>query len=122
MKNVFLMTDGQDNQLGYALDSRWYGIPDYTKYMRDRLQTLTLDEVNAAIRRHLSYERLHVVMITRDAEGLREQLLSDAFSPMTYNSEKPAELLAEDKVIGARRLNLTPESVTITPVEDVFQR
>ncbi len=35
MKNVFLMTATQDQQLGYALDSEWYGIPEFTGYMRE---------------------------------------------------------------------------------------
>ena len=64
----------------------------------------------------------HPAQVYRDAEALRQQLLSDAFSPMTYDGEKPRELLEEDKVIGARRLDLAPEDVTITPVEDVFAR
>ena len=36
MKNVFVMTATQDQQLGYALDSKWYGIPEYTAYMREQ--------------------------------------------------------------------------------------
>ena len=30
MKNVFVMTATQDQQLGYALDSEWYGIAEFT--------------------------------------------------------------------------------------------
>ena len=30
MKNVFLLTATQDQQLGYALDSEWYGIGEFT--------------------------------------------------------------------------------------------
>ena len=32
MKNVFLMTATQDQQLGYALDSEWYGIGEFTAH------------------------------------------------------------------------------------------
>ena len=39
MKNVFVMTATQDQQLGYALDSKWYGIPEFTAYMRERLRS-----------------------------------------------------------------------------------
>ncbi len=35
MKNVYVMTARQDQQLGYALDSRWYGIGEFTDYMRE---------------------------------------------------------------------------------------
>jgi zinc protease len=120
MKNVFVMTATQNQQLGYALDSRWYQINEFTSYMREKLQALTLNDVNQAIKKHLNSKNMSVVMITKDAEGLRDKLLSDAFSPIKYDANKPAELLQEDQVIGARKLNIRPDKVRITPVEDVF--
>lgn len=122
MKNVYVMTARQDHQLGYALDSRWYAIGEFTSYMRERLAKLTVEEVNAAIRKHLSATDLSVVIITKDAQGLKEKLVSDAFSPIAYDGEKPKELLDEDRIIGARRLNLAPDKVRITPVVEVFSR
>src|SRR6185369_2011186 len=41
MKNVFLMTATQDEQLGYALDSQWYGQGEFTATMREKLSKLT---------------------------------------------------------------------------------
>jgi zinc protease len=122
MKNVYLMRSTSDQQLGYALDSRWYGIGEFTQLMREKLQKLTVDEVNQVIRKHLSAKDLSFVIITKDAEGLKQKLLSDAFSPIKYDGEKPAELLAEDKVIGALKLNLAPEKVRITPVGEIFAK
>jgi zinc protease len=90
--------------------------------MRDRLAKLTVDDVNQAIRKHLSPKNLSVVIVTKDAKGLRDKLVADAFSPITYDGEKPPELLAEDKVIGALKLGIPPEKVKITPVEDVFAK
>jgi len=58
----------------------------------------------------------------RDAEGLRDRLLADEPSRIRYDAAKPEALLAEDEVIGARKLALRPEAVRITPVEDVFAR
>ena len=121
MKNVFLLTATQDQQLGYALDSEWYGTGEYTAFMRERLGRLTRDDVNRAVRKHLSATDLAVVIITRDAEALKQALLADAFSPIKYDGEKPAELLAEDKVIGARKLGIRADAIRITPVEDVFK-
>ncbi len=117
-KNVFVMTATQNQQIGYALDSDWYGIDDYSKFMNAELAELTLEDVNKAIRKHLSPENLSVVIITKDAEGLKEKLESDAPSTITYDAEKPEELLAEDKLIGAEKLNV--KKVTITPVDEVF--
>jgi zinc protease len=122
MKNVYLLTSTQGEELGYALDSKWYGIGDYVPYMRERLAKLTRADVNKAIRKHLSSEKLTVVVVTKDAEGLKRQLLSPDPSTIAYDAPKPPEVLAEDKVIGAKKLGLTPERVRITPVADVFAR
>src|SRR5213075_538035 len=51
-KNVYLMTATQDQRLGYALDSWWYGIPEYTDYMRAQYAKLTRDDVNNALKKY----------------------------------------------------------------------
>jgi zinc protease len=122
MKNVYVMTATENQQIGYALDSKWFGIGEFTSYFRERLARLTRDDVNAAIRKHLSAKDLDVVIVTKDAEGLKRQLVSDEFSSIRYEGEKPAELLEEDKAIGALKLAIAPENVTITPVEEVFAK
>jgi len=122
MKNVFVMTSTQDQQLGYALDSQWYGTPEFTKLMRDGLSKLTVLDVNRAIKQHLSAQNLSVVMVAKDAAGLKEKLLSDAFSPIKYDGNKPQSLLDEDKVIGAMKLNIKPEAIVVTPAAQAFAR
>ncbi len=122
MKNVFVMTARQDEQLGYALDSQWYGTGEFTETMRKALASLTADQVNAAVRRHWSARDLSVVIIAKDAAALKEKLEANAFSPITYDGEKPAALLEEDKRVGAIQLPIKPGSVRTTPVSDVFAR
>ena len=121
MKNVYLQTATQDQRLGYALDSEWYGIGEYTSYMRERLARLTREDVNRAVRKHLSATDLAVVIITKDAEGLKQALVAEGVSPIKYDAEKPAELLAEDKVIGARKLGIRADALRVTPVDEVFR-
>jgi zinc protease len=115
-----LITATEDRQLGYALDSQWYGIGEFTSSMRDKLSKLTLADVNRAIKKHLSGRDLSVVMIAKDAKDLKERLTSDAPSPIKYDAPKPPELLEEDNVIGV--LKLQPTSVTVTPVDQVFAK
>jgi zinc protease len=122
MNNVYVMTARQDQQLGYALDSQWYGTGEFTDALRKQLQGLNVQQVNAAIKRHLSARDLSVVFITKDAPGLKQALVTDVFSPIKYDGEKPPELLAEDKVIGAMKLNIAPDKVRITPVGEVFAK
>ena len=122
MKNVYLLTATQDHALGTALDQKWYGLPDYVTDMRAKLAKLTRADVNAAVKRHLQAKDLKVVIVTKDAEGFKAALVADEFSPIKYDGEKPKALLDEDKVIGALKLGLRPDAVTITPVEDVFAK
>jgi len=121
-KNVYLLTASQGAALGAKLDSRFYGIDEYTKYMRDELAKLTLADVNGAIKRHLTAKDLRLVCVTKDADALKLQLLSDAPSSMTYESAKPQELLDEDKLIGAMKLAIRPEALRVIPIEDVFAK
>ena len=121
MKNVYVKTSTADEQIGYALDSEWYGIGEYTSHMRAALEKLTLDDVNAAIRRHIRPQDMKIVMITKDGEGLKQALVSDAVSTMKYEAEKPQELLDEDKLIGAKKLGIRADAIRVIPIEDVFR-
>jgi zinc protease len=120
MKNVFVMTATQDQRLGYALDAQWYGTPEFTRMMREGLAKLSVADVNAAIKKHLSARDLSVVFITKDAAGLKDALVSDAFSTITYDAAKPQAVLDEDKLIGAMKLGIRPEKVRITPAAQAF--
>ncbi len=122
MNNVYVMTARQDQQLGYALDSQWYGIGDFTDTVRKGLQALTVEQVNAAITKHLTARDLSIVIITKDAAGLKQALVSDAVSTIKYDGDKPKALLDEDQVIGARKLNIAAEKVRITPIAEVFAK
>jgi zinc protease len=116
-----VLTATQDARLGYALDSRYYGTPEYTSFMKERLSKLTLADVNSAIKRHLSTDRMRVVVITKDAEGLRDAILKGTPSPIKYNSPKPDDIMAEDKVIEKYKVPVAPAQVTVVPVDKVFQ-
>jgi zinc protease len=120
MKNVYLMTATQDQRLGYALDSRWYGTDDFVPHMRAALAKLQLADANRILRRHLQTRDLQVVVITKDGEDMKRRLVEDLPSAMKYDGAKPAELLAEDKLIGAMKLAIAPAAVTITPLARVF--
>jgi zinc protease len=120
MKSVYLLTATQEQQLGYALDSQWYGIGEFTETMRARLAALTLAEVNRAIREHLSAHDLQVVFVTKDAKGLKQQLVADRAPEIKYDSPKAQELLDEDQVIAGMKLGIEPDAVRIVPVEEVL--
>jgi zinc protease len=119
-KYVNLLMKTKRAELGYAIDSRFYGIGDYTSYLKTTLTKLTREDVNRAIRKHLRTTALDIVVVTKSAADLKKQFLSGDPSPMTYVSPKPQEILDEDKIVERWKIDLKPEAVTIVPVDQVF--
>ena len=119
-KFVSLITDGQSRQLGYAMDSQYYQIDEFSNYVRDGLNNLTLDDVNRVIRENLGTENMQYVFITRDAEDLRSRLVADQASSMTYDADLPQDVLDEDKLIENIPLGFSADKVSIVLAEDVF--
>jgi zinc protease len=120
-KYVNLLTKTKTAELGYAIDSRFYSIPDFNTYVRQGLAKLSRDDVNQAIRKHLRPASMHVVFVTDDAAGWRARLLDNAPSPMRYNSPKPQSLLDEDRIVEQWRIPLRPENVQILPADSIFE-
>ena len=120
-KYVNVLTKTQDAQLGYALDSGYYQTPEFTSYMRDSLAKLTLEDVNRAIQKYLKSDAVRIAIVTKDAAGLRDAIISNRPSPITYNAPKPQAILDEDKVIEVHKINVKPADVVIVPVEKVFE-
>jgi zinc protease len=121
-KYAAVMAKTQSTQLGYALDSARYGIGDFVPWVRGKLDELTRDDVNRAIRTHLSWQNVKIVLVTKDAAALREAIVGNAPSPITYNAPKPADVLEEDKVISAFPLAVPADKAIIVDIEDVFRR
>jgi zinc protease len=121
-KFVNVLTKTQDAQLGYALDSSYYGIPNFNDYVRDRLSNLTLDEVNRVIERHLQADNLKIVVVTKDCEAFKTAVVSNRPSPISYASLPPKEVLEEDRLIEKYPLEIAPTAMKILPIDQVFQR
>lgn len=111
-------------RLGYAIDDEFYGIgePGHLERFRRMMDELTLEEVNAAVEKHLQYEDLTIAIVTGDAEGLRETLVGGEPTPIEYASPMPEEVLAEDELIASFPLAIPAENVTTIDVDDVFAR
>jgi zinc protease len=120
-KFVSQLVDTQSRQLGYALDSRYYGIPAFHDYVRAGLKALTLEDVNRVVRRHLQIDNIQFVFVAKDAADLRTRLINSTPSPITYNSPRPQELLEEDRRIEAIPFRLTAQTTRLRKLEDVFR-
>jgi zinc protease len=121
-KNVNTLTKTQDAQLGYAIDSKYYGIPSFTEYVRDQLSKLKLEDVNRVIKKHLQAENVKIAVVTKEAEAFKQAALEGKASPISYTSLPPKEILEEDKIIESYKLNFNPKKVEVVPVAQVFQK
>ena len=81
---------------------------------------MTVDDVNAAIRRHLQADNLAVAIVTRDAEAFRDELLSGEPSAVTYNTEVGEAILAEDEEIKLYPLAINADRVRVVQVAEMF--
>jgi zinc protease len=119
---TFDQTDSR--RLGYALDDRFYGLErPWLESLRARLPSLTLEEVNGAIRRHVDPARLRIVVATHGAAELAAELRSGARSPITYAVAKPRSVLEVDAVIERFPLGVSqPGDVEVTSVEKLFEK
>ena len=108
-------------RLGYAIDSRFYGTGFYVDEIQTRLAALSVDTVNAAIRRHLQFEDLGIAIVTSDAEAFRDRLVAGEPSPPTYNAAVGEEILREDEQIVSYDLAIDAERTRVVPVEEMFR-
>jgi zinc protease len=108
-------------RLGYAIDGEFFGTKDLVSELAERLPKLTVDQVNAAVRKHLKSEGMTVAIVAKDAAGLRELLVSDKPTPLVYDTQgTPEDVLAEDKQIAV--FPLKNVSVRIVPVDQMFAK
>lgn len=118
-KYVKLLIKTDSIRQGYALDSEFYGIGEYTHYIAEGLAKLTVEDVNRAARQHLSVEDLCLVAVGPDMTSFARELQSDSISPISYEVEPTDEVLRVDRMVAASRLPVT--KIEVLPFEQVFE-
>ena len=113
-----------EKELGFLMDSKFYGRTDYIKEMDALLEKVTLEEVNAAIRKYFQTQNMDIVIVTDDseAEALADSFKKNSPSPMSYSNQVkeglPQDVLDEDKEVENYQLNV--KSVTIISSDTPF--
>lgn len=108
-------------RLAYACEAVAAGTPDPIRLLPDALAVLTLDDVNAAIRRHVNANALRIVAVGGHAEELAASLQGTDPTPMHYAEglSPDAEQAARDAEVAARSLRLM--DVTVRSADDLFR-
>ncbi|TXK37659.1 insulinase family protein [Pontibacter qinzhouensis] len=115
----------EEKQLGFLMDSQFYGRQDYLQEMDALLEKLTVEDVNNTVKKYWQVNNMFVTIVTDDseAEPLAEALRENTPSPMSYSNlvkeGLPAEVVAEDNTIATYDLNI--KSVKVIDSQDTFK-
>ena len=110
-------------RLGYAMDGAFYGGKSLVDELAERLPRMTVEDVNAAIARHLRPDDLHIAVVAAPEGAPRfvEGLAANDPSPVTYPSATKPEVLAEDREIAVEALQVPAGRCRIVPAESMFE-
>jgi zinc protease len=118
-----LYTQTLGERLGWQMDSHYYGYEDFLEEVQKRLSRVTQEEVNRAIKKYLNFNNIYLAIITEDAEALKDALVANTPSPITYaNPNMPKDILDEDLIYQAFPLDVKPEKVKIAPATEFFKK
>jgi zinc protease len=121
-------------QLGYRLDDMFYGTKDngYLQQMLARIDAVTPEQVNAAIKKYLQAENLKYVILTNETLG--DKLADDIangtnVSPKTlaeYHISEPIppekqQMLQQDEQWKAYPLNIPRGNIQVVKAADMFE-
>lgn len=119
---LYVKTPSQ--RLGYLMDSRFYGYDNWIQHVDAQLAKLTVEEVNAAIKKYLQTENIMIAIITspEEAQILSKYFLQNLPSPMSYSNVVKEGLneavYAEDEKVEDYPVKAT--SVEILNTSDLF--
>ena len=110
-------------RLAYAIDDAFYGIEPggFLTSVAAAIDSVTPEQVNSAIRRHLRDDSYHLVVITSDAAAFKRKLVSGQPTPITYAGERSAQVIEEDEIIARWPIKVTDEDVTIMEIDRVLE-
>ncbi len=123
-KYVLHYAETTARRLGYAMDDRFYGLEGEGHLARFRrmMRELTVDDVNAALERHLAGRRFKFAIVTGAAARLADALATGAPSPIEYSTEKPRHVLDEDREIASYPVPIAADAIRVQPVTEAFER
>ena len=122
---IKLFVQTTEKELGFLMDSHFYGRTNYITELDDLLAKLTVEDVNKAAKKYFQVENMYVCIVTDDSEtaALSENLLNNKPSPMSYSNlvkeGLSEDILKEDEEVSKYKLNV--KSVIVINSQDTFK-
>ena len=113
-----------NRRLGYQMDSEFYGTDYFIDRIERELKSLTVDNVNAAIKKYLDANNLKIAVVVDEGKGQEffNVLMSNTPSPIKHGAPKPQNILDQDKLIEVFPLKINKEKSRIVNVKELFEK
>lgn len=113
-----------NRRLGYQMDSEFYGTDYYIDRIEKELNLLTLDEVNAAIKKYLNPSDIKIAVVVDEGKGkdFLDAMVKNTPSPIKYPAPPAQNILDEDKQIEVFPMTVNTEKSKVVNAKDLFER
>jgi len=113
-----------NRRLGYQMDSEFYGTDYYIDRIERELKSLTVDDVNAAIKKYLRDDDIKMAVVVDEGKGAMflDALTTNKPSPISYSSPVSQHIREQDKVIEVLPLNINKERSRVVKATELFER
>jgi zinc protease len=119
-----LWSSTMSRRLGYLMDSEFYGSDYYIDRIERELSALTVDDVNAAIKKYLHPSDIKIAVVVDEGKGqdFYAALLNNTPSPIKYASPVSQNILDQDKQIEVFPLSVNKAKSKVVSAKDLFER
>lgn len=120
-RHAVLLGEARSAQLGHAIDSLFYGTGAFSGWLRQQLDGLSPEDVRRAAQRWLRPAAMKFAFAGQGLAGLRQSILDNLPSPVTYNAPRPAWVLEEDARVQGRVIAVPAENARLVRAEEMFE-
>lgn len=119
---INLWAQDGSRRLGYAIDAAIYG-KDVIAELKTRLSKMTKDDVDRAMRKHLSTSKLAITVVGENARTLADAFLAGKPTSIVYDTkDTPESVLTEDKIIERYPIPVSASQVKIVSAKSLFEK
>lgn len=120
-RHAVLLEEARSAQIGHAIDSLFYGTGSYSGWLREKLASLSAEDVRRAAQRWLRPAAMQFAFAGEGMGELRERIVENAPSPASYNAPRPAWVLEQDRRVQDRPIAVRPQDARTVGVEEMFE-
>ncbi len=113
-----------NRRLGYQMDSEFYGTDYFIDRIEKELKKLTVDDVNAAIKKYLHPGDIKIAVVADEGKGqaFLDAMIANTPCPITYSSPVAQSILDQDKTIEVFPLTINKEKSKVVNAKDLFEK